>query len=320
MALTLSEAQNLSQNMLRKGIVELLVKEIPLFRLLPFVTIEGNALAVNREDTSNMGSVSFKGINGNWTSDEAETTQVTFSLYTLGGQADVDNLIQKSMSNFNDQMAAQVAIKTKLMGHEFESRCIYGDASVSNGFTGLHALMDAVDDGVQTLHMSENDDGSGDVLSMKTLDEAIDNCKRAGTPGAIILAPAMMRSISQYLRSVGSNMSKRDEYGHQWEVWGTDEVPFVVSDQINIVETIGNDNKYSGATGGATTSIFVVHFGEGDGLVGVQNGGIVTEQFDKLESKDASRTRVKWYTGIALYSTLAVVRIDGILPNGTVTA
>jgi hypothetical protein len=52
--------------------------------------------------------------------------------------------------------------------------------------------------------------------------------------------------------------------------------------------------------------------------VGIQNGGIQTQVWDSLETKDASRTRIKWYVGTALFSTKAIARIDGIT-DATVT-
>jgi hypothetical protein len=76
-------------------------------------------------------------------------------------------------------------------------------------------------------------------------------------------------------------------------------------------ETISG-NAYATKAGGACSSIFAVRFGEGDGLIGIENGGIDTEVWEKLEAKDASRTRIKWYVGTALYSPLSIARIDGV--------
>jgi hypothetical protein len=303
MALTLTEAQTLSQNKLVKGIVEELIKESPLLARYPFVTLNGNALAINREDVDNMGSVGFHPIGGVWTESSAEFSQVTFALKVLGGDCDVDNLIQASMSNINDQMAAQVKIKTKLMAHEFEDCAIYGDASNSNEFDGLHAL---VASGMQ-VHAGSSSTGA--ALTLAKLDELVDMVV-GGKPDLLLMNKNIRRRLTAYLRTVGSYTTGRDEFGRTWAMWG-DDIPIISTDWITQTETI-SDGAYSAKTGGNTSSIFAIRFGEGDGLCGIQNGSIQTEYWDKLEQKDASRTRIKWYVGQALYSTTAVARLDGI--------
>jgi hypothetical protein len=51
----------------------------------------------------------------------------------------------------------------------------------------------------------------------------------------------------------------------------------------------------------------------GEGLLSsLTNGGVQVENVVQLETKDARRWRCKWYVGLALFSTLAVARIDGI--------
>ena len=53
-------------------------------------------------------------------------------------------------------------------------------------------------------------------------------------------------------------------------------------------------------------------FGEGDGLCGIQNGGTQTEFWERLEEKDAQRTRIKWYCGLALKATKSLAAIRGV--------
>lgn len=313
MAMTLTESAKLSQDKLIRGIIEELIYEIPLFRKLPFKTVTGNAYAYNREDTSNMGSVNFHQVGDLWTESTAKFTQHTANLYALGADADVDNLIQKTRSNINDQMAAQVKIKTKLMGHEFEEQAIYGVAASSNGFDGLHTII-ASSGSTQKLTTAAS--ATPAALSMSLVDEAIDNCK-AGRPDAIITTKRVRRNITKYLRTVGSYTTDRDEYGNLWEYWA--DVPIIVCEKMTDTELCDSNGQYLAKTGGTSSSLFVVKFGEGNGLIGLQNGSIETETWAKLEQKDASRTRIKWYVGMALMSTLALVRICNI-KNDTATA
>ena len=75
---------------------------------------------------------------------------------------------------------------------------------------------------------------------------------------------------------------------------------------------------FSAKTGGASTTIYAVKTGEGR-MTGLTNGGIQVEDVGALETKDARRWRVKWYVSLALFSTLALARLDGI-SSGDVVA
>ncbi len=46
--------------------------------------------------------------------------------------------------------------------------------------------------------------------------------------------------------------------------------------------------------------------------MGIENGGIDIEEIGELETKDATRHRIKWYAGLAVFSELAVARLGGI--------
>jgi hypothetical protein len=89
-----------------------------------------------------------------------------------------------------------------------------------------------------------------------------------------------------------------------------DGIPIMVSDFLTDTETIAS-GTFSAKTGGASSTIFAVKAGEGL-LSGLTNGGIQVENVGQLETKDARRWRCKWYVGLALFSTLAIARVDGI--------
>ena len=308
MALSLVESAQLSQNQLVPGIVEEMVKVSPLLQKLPFVEIIGNALAINREDPNDMGSVAFRSIDGVWTPSEAGFSQETFSLYTLGEDCDVPSLIQKTRSNVNDQMAAQIAIKSKLMAYAFEDRAVYGVKATDTGFDGWHAWVASG----QQVHAGSSTTGA--ALTIALLDELMDKVRPK--PDAIFMNLEIRRRLSQYLRTVGSYNTDRDDYGNYFLVWN--ETPIYATEHILQTETISS-SAYALPTTGACSSVFAVRFGEGDGVCGIQSGGIETEFFEKLENKDAKRTRIKWYCGQALHSTLALSRLDGVT-NVAVTA
>ncbi|MBA2453509.1 MAG: phage major capsid protein, partial [Chloroflexia bacterium] len=62
------------------------------------------------------------------------------------------------------------------------------------------------------------------------------------------------------------------------------------------------------------SSVYAAKFGR-QGVMGLQNSGIQVERVGELETKDATRTRIKWYTGLALFGTLGLSRLKGV--NGS---
>jgi hypothetical protein len=283
------------------------VEICPFLKLLPFENLVGNALAYNREDTTDMGSIGFQPIGGLVPESTGSFNQFTASLYEMIEDCDVPLYIQKTRSNINDQMAEQVKLKTKKLAWAFEDQVLYGVAATSNGFDGLHTII-ASSGADQKLTMAAN--AVGAALSCYTLDMAIDHVE-SGKPDFIMMSRRTRRRFTQYLRTVGSYRTTRDQYGHEWEVWG-DGIPIVVSSRMTDTELCDATGQFSASTGGATSSIFVGRFGAADGLIGLQNGGITTKVFPELEAKDATRTRIKWYVGMALMSTLSLVRICNI--------
>ena len=76
-----------------------------MLRVMPFLDVEGNSFKYNQE--SALGGASFYAVNGVWSEGTATFTQKTVNLAILGGDADVDNFVQRARSNVNDQRAIQ---------------------------------------------------------------------------------------------------------------------------------------------------------------------------------------------------------------------
>ena len=61
MAMTLIEQAKTEQNELKRGVIELFAKKTPIFELMPFMTIEGNAYEYNQEKA--LPGIAFRGVN-----------------------------------------------------------------------------------------------------------------------------------------------------------------------------------------------------------------------------------------------------------------
>ncbi len=117
------------------------------------------------------------------------------------------------------------------------------------------------------------------------------------------------RGVSAYARALTSPIQyEAGECGQR--IMFYDGIPVLQSDFLVDTEAIAT-GAFSAKTGGASTSIFAVKVGEGS-LAGLTNGGTQVENVGALETKDARRWRCKWYVSLALFSTLAIARIDGV--------
>src|SRR3954468_12835799 len=139
MPLLLAESAKLSNDMVQRGVIETILEESPMLRMMPFLEVEGNSFKYTQENT--LGGASFYAVNGVWSEGAATFTQKTTNLAILGGDADVDNFVQRARSNLNDQRAIQAVLKAKDVARKWEQTVMSGDTSVDpNAFDGLKTL------------------------------------------------------------------------------------------------------------------------------------------------------------------------------------
>jgi hypothetical protein len=293
MALTLAESAKLSQDLLQRGVIETIIEESPILERLPFITVEGNSFKYNQENT--LPAASFFAVNAVWTEGTASFTQKTASLSILGGDADVDNFIQRTRSSVQDQRAVQTQLRAKSVARKFEDTVIAGDTTVdSNAFDGLRVLAPAA----QEITAGAN----GGPLTLALMDQLVDLVK-GGKPDLLLMSKRSRRKLKSLLvASTHYVESGSDQFGRQVLLY--DGIPVLVSDFQPDTETEGTEN--------AASSVYAMHISEADGLVGLQNGGIEVVDVGQLETKDAARVRIRWYVGLALMRDSALSRLRGV--------
>ncbi|MBI2864890.1 MAG: phage major capsid protein [Chloroflexi bacterium] len=293
MAMTLTEANKLSNDVLKVGVVEETVKESPVLQMLPFIEIVGNGLTYNRENA--LANAAFFDVGDSWTESTPTFTQLTASLKILGGDADVDNFLKMTRSNLQDLEATIIALKAKALAHKFEDTFINGDdSSDAKSFDGIDVLTVSG----QQVSMGTN----GATLTLAKVDELIDKIK-PGKPDLLLMSRRSRRKLKS-LRQTGGNILETDRNNFGQMVTYYDGIPIGINDWISDTQTKGNTSTNS--------KIHAVKFGE-TGVCGLQSpGGVQVERVGSLETKDATRTRVKWYVTIATFSTLSVAYLDGV--------
>ena len=295
MALLLAEAAKLATDVLQRGVVETIVKDSPILQLLPFMTIEGNSYKYVQENT--LGSADFYAVNASWSESAATFTQQSASLAILGGDADVDNFIQRTASNVQDQRAIQVAKKAKAVAQKFEETFIYGStASDPNSFNGVKNLITNTD---QIASAGTN----GGSLTLGMLDDLVDRVK-GGKPDILLMSKRSRRKLKGLLQA-NAHYLERGESSFGRQVMLYDGIPVEVSDYILDMEVQGSSS--------ACSTIYALSFGAEEALCGLQNGGIEVIDMGQLETKDATRVRIRWYCGVALFNQLRCAKLVGVL-------
>jgi len=304
MALTLEEASKLSNDLLLQGVVETIVKESAVIQRLPFIEIVGNGLTYNQEKA--LPSIDFYDVGDTWVESTPTFEQKTANLKIMGGDADVDNFLKSTRSNVQDLEGAVIELKAKALKDKFEETFIYGDATSNpKQFDGLRKLIDTTSASDEVIAMG----ATGATLTLTKLDELIDAVK-GGKPDMLIMSRRSRRKINSLVRAAGGMMeTDRDKWGNFIQFW--DGVAIGVNDWVLNTHTVASSLE-TGTTGGTCSTIYTVQLGEG-ALCGLTSpGGLQAEPIGSLENKDASRTRVKWYTSLALFSSVKAAALIGV--------
>lgn len=141
------------------------------------------------------------------------------------------------------------------------------------------------------------------------LDQVIDAVK-GGKPDILLMSRRSRRKINALVRAGGGMMeTDRDKWGNFVQFW--DGVPIGVNDWILDTHVVSGGVE-TATTGGDSSTIYALQVGEG-GLCGLTAPGHITvEPIGSLETKDASRTRIKWYVSLALFSSVKAAALIGV--------
>jgi HK97 family phage major capsid protein len=305
MATTLTEYAKLSNDVMKAGVIETIIKDNPLLQLLPWVEINGNALTYNRELTNPLAE--WHGANDDWsTSPNLTFTQKTASLYILGQNADVDNYAKQTRSNINDLQSITIEMTTKAIRNELELTLLYGNNTlIPNQFDGLIKLIDT---GTASDQLIAAGASGGATLTLTMVDQLID-AVIGGKPDLLLMCAKTRRKLTDLSRAAGNNLQWTNVLGAQVESYNG--IPIQTSNLIKVAHTVSGSVE-TAMTGGASNTIYAIRFGE-DALCGLTGGGgMQVINIGDLETKDATRTRIKMYCGLVLFSQLSCAALIGI--------
>ena len=143
---------------------------------------------------------------------------------------------------------------------------------------------------------------NGSTLALSSLDFLVD-LVRGGKPDLIMMSRRSRRKIAALARAAGTNLEVgQGKLGEFVELFNG--IPVAVNDWVKDNYTVGSSSDCS--------AIFAFQMGEG-GVCGLSSPEMIqVERLGSLETKDASRTRVKWYVSLALFSSVKAAMLTGV--------
>ena len=143
---------------------------------------------------------------------------------------------------------------------------------------------------------------NGATLSFTNLDKLID-LVRGGKPDLLLMSRRSRRKLATLARAAGTNLLIGEgKLGEFVELYNG--IPIAISDWVKDNYTVGSSTDCS--------AIFAFQMGEG-AVVGLTSPEMLQiERLGSLETKDASRTRIKWYVSMADFSIVKAAMLTGV--------
>lgn len=301
--ITLAQAKLLGLDDLGAGLAETIVTVNPIYNVLPWNPVFGNAYAYNRELATATASVS--GIDADITDSNSTVQQVSQPLTTIVSQAKVNGLILAQGIGGNvgtDPKAAVLAGAAKAVGRKFQQLMATGDSANANEFDGLVTLINSSAFSGQLIDSSSTDP----VLSLDMLDDLM--ALVTVGEGKFLMGDAKVENkIRSLLRALGGAGIREAADGMPTMFNG---IPFFRNDWLA--------TDVDGSTAGNQRYVFCGTFDDGtrtagiSGVMAASTPGIVAEDLGTSQTRDDQILRVKMYAGFAVHSVKSLAALKSV--------
>lgn len=276
LTMSLADSLKLTQDTLQAGVIEILGEESKLLANLPFRYIDGSGLTYTIQKTQ--AKPHYRNVGESYKPSEVEYENRTESLSILGDEAIVDTYQNQIVADYNDLMAIEVSMKTKGVAQSYQKAFLYGDTSKDiKAFNGLN----------KRLIKNQIFETSGIVAD--DLDILADAVRGANFA---IMSKSKRRKLTNENRSLITKST--NEFGVQVTQYGE----MVICDLDDEIFEDGDKN-----------SIYVMRLSDVDGVCGLQNGGITVTPLGHMTGSPKLKTRIEWFTGMAVYDDKSVAKI-----------
>jgi len=143
---------------------------------------------------------------------------------------------------------------------------------------------------------------NGATLALSKIEELVDIVK-GGKPEMLLMSRRTRRKVQALIRASGAILETiPGRFGEQIQMYNG--IPIAISDWVKDDRVVGSS--------AACSTIYAFQLGEGAicGLTSPE--ALQVERIGSLETKDATRTRVKWYVSLALFSAVKAAMLTGV--------
>lgn len=322
--LTLADYAQLAPSNIERGVIDVFRRESFILDNLSFESIGALQKTVIR--SSGLPSVGFRKIGQTWQTSKATFEPLTERIYDLGGQIDVDKVLQRADPS---QMAKHTSAFVTSISYEFNDYFLNGDPTVDpDGFTGiwyrlvnhLAARQTINPVAAGTLDISA-DAGASLGANFNTLLDAIDQLAHVvegHMPTMFLANEQLYLRLSSALRQQGLWAQDKDQFGRLVSRYGPDGPAIidlgVMADQVT--QIIGNTESDDGAVidgslDEGSTSLYAIRTGDMH-VQGIQLYPLETNPIGMLEDGVTFRTVIDWPMGIMHENPRSLARVVGI--------
>jgi len=294
--LTLLEASKLMDNPLAAGVVEVFANVNPVLERLPFIDIAGNSYRYNQEGT--LPGIAFRGINGSYTESTGIINPQTEALTIVGGDSDYDVALVKMGTGNGQLRAAHDAMKAKSLSLTWLKTFFRGDTDSNPlAFDGLEKRLT----GGQVIEPA----GADGLFETDDIDRLLDAVR--GDNKVLFMNRTNRRRLSALVRASGAAIETvTDAFGRQLQAYAG--VPIALVDEDSEGNEILGFTEPDGSGHNDTASVYCVAFGL-DRLHGIETEAMSVRDLGELQTKPAFRTRIEWYSGLAIKHPRAAARL-----------
>ena len=300
----LTQAVKHFNNPIADGVADTIVTVAPFYEVIPFRPIAGQSLIVNQDATTGMVKFAAEGLDlatDSTVSKPMSTTQRTFTLKAILGQANVDRFSQAVSPAGVDQMALQVASKSRNIARKAYAQVALGTTLTggdSDGFAGAYEIANDTNSNATSLvDISSTAANVFDLFdSMKDLVTSKD-----GQVDFIMCSSNVLNIFKKAVRSVGAGFDYFTSPITNRTVLAYEGTPIYTNNHLKGVDI-------SGGASGTQEALFAGNFEDGgnNGIAMISPdgtpAGIDVRALGESELYNADITRVAMYTALSVYN------------------
>lgn len=281
-----TQYQLLAQNELAQGVNMAMATESGVYADLPFVQI--NSLFYEYNVADDLPTVEYRNINGQYEENSATFRKVVEKLCVLGGDSDVDVVLQKA-SNINDIRAIQTELKAKAVARQFEKDFFAGGGE-SYRIKGLDKRL------AEGLAGTEVKKTFGEAAPIEDLAVIYELMGKVKKPTHLFMSNEMYQKFILTLHKAGLDIATgTDNFGKPTEIFNKAKV-------VAVDESLIPAGK-----------IYCVNLSK-DGIFGITQNGIEVRDLGEVDNKPALRTRIEFACNIvtSIPKCFAVLNTNGV--------